>query len=126
MLTSATTTSVEAIIPLRVRYCSEMNCQVVKDSIHRRPSWTTMYALGLGKATVGFATVAIAGRWKNKPTIIEFYVLPEHRGHAFRLFEALLQSSGVTTALPSNGAVLQQVTSDDDTRAAIADRQGGC
>ena len=157
---SATPTSAEAILPLRVSYCSEMNCQCVKDSIHRRPGWATMYALGLGETTVGFATVAIAGPWKGKPTIIEFFVLPEHRGHAFRLFEAFLEVSGarlmeiqssdlllaamlhtyardvtsesivfrdgVTTALPTNGAVLQQVTSDDDTRAAIAERQGGC
>jgi GNAT superfamily N-acetyltransferase len=159
MHASATPTSVEAIHPLRASYCGEMNCQVVKDSIHQRPGWARMYALGLGEATVGFATVAIAGPWKGKPTIIEFYVLPEHRGHAFRLFEAFLQASGarlmeiqssdlllaamlhtyardvvsesivfrdgVTTALPSNGAVLQQVTPDDETRAAIADRQGG-
>ncbi len=31
--------------------------------------------------------------WKEKPTLIEFYVLPEHRQHAFNLFEAFLEAS---------------------------------
>ena len=42
----------------------------------------------------GFGSIAIAGPWTGKPTIFEFYVLPEHRGRAFDLFEALLAASG--------------------------------
>src|ERR1022692_3123677 len=41
-----------------------MNCQIVHDSIHRRPGWTREYALELDGATVGFGSVAIAGPWR--------------------------------------------------------------
>ncbi|MFO1511642.1 MAG: GNAT family N-acetyltransferase [Verrucomicrobiota bacterium] len=70
-----------------------MNCQIVHDSIHRRPGWTLTYLLESGGAAVGFGSVAIAGPWKDKPTLFEFYVLPEHRARAFVLFEALLAAS---------------------------------
>jgi GNAT superfamily N-acetyltransferase len=136
-----------------------MNCQIVHDSIHRRPGWTITYALHLDDTMVGYGLVAIGGPWSGKPTILEFYVLPAYRGRAFRLFEVFLDASGarlmaiqsndamlavmlhayardiwsdkivfrdgVTTALASNGAVLQQLTSDEETRLAIAGRQGG-
>jgi len=86
-------------------------------------------------------------------------VLPEHRAHAFDLFEAVLDASGaqsmvvqssnvlltamvhtyahdvrcgsivfhdaITTALPANGAIVQRLTSAEETQAAIAQRQGG-
>ena len=137
----------------------EMNSQIVKDSIHTRPGWTLTYALGLDDALAGFGTVAIGGPWKGKPTILEFYVLPDHRVRAFDLFEAFVDASGsrlmeiqsndallammlhtyahdirseaivfrdgFTTALPANGAVLQPLTSDEEVRASIAERQGG-
>ena len=136
-----------------------MNCQVVYDSVHRRPGWTTTYALQLDGMMAGFASVAVGGPWTDKPTIFEFYVLPAHRGRAFDLFEAVVCASGarrmevqsndallavmlhtyardvssesivfrhgISTTLPPNGALLQQVTSDEDTREAIARRQGG-
>jgi GNAT superfamily N-acetyltransferase len=44
--------------------------------------------------TAAFGSVAIAGPWQDKPTVFEFYVLPEHRGRAFDLFEAFLSASG--------------------------------
>ena len=144
---------------LRTRYRQEMNCQIVKDSIHTRAGWSLTYALGIDEALAGFGTVAIAGPWTGKPTILEFYVLPEHRARAFDLFEAFVDASGarlmeiqsndlllaamlhafardvtseaivfrdgVTTALQVNGAVLQPLTSDDEVRASIAERQGG-
>lgn len=82
------------VLPLRTRYRQEMNCQIVKDSIHTRTGWAMTYALGVGDHLVGFGTVAIAGPWKDKPTILEFYVVPEHRSRAFDLFEAFLEASG--------------------------------
>ena len=39
--------------------------------------------------------------------------------------EAIVFRDGFTTTLPANGAVLQPLTSDDEVRAAIAERQGG-
>lgn len=154
----AALSTADTVLPLRVRYRREMNCQCVKDSIHTREGWTLIYACTLDGVLAGFGTVAIAGPWKDKPTILEFYVLPEHRGRAFDLFDAFVSGSGarlmeiqsndlllaamlhtyarditseaivfrdeVTTALPANGAVVRRITSDDETRCAIADRAG--
>ena len=39
--------------------------------------------------------------------------------------ESIVFRDGLTTALPSDGAVLRQVTSDDEVRAAISQRAGG-
>src|SRR6266581_9467554 len=77
------------VLPFRERYREEMNCQIVHDSIHRRTGWTLTYGLELDALSVGFGSVAIGGPWKDKPTLFEFYVLPEHRTRAFDLFEAL-------------------------------------
>lgn len=78
---------------MRVRHRQEMNCQIVHDSIHRRAGWTTTFALQLDDASVGYASVAVGGPWTGAPTIFEFYALPSHHDHAFRLFEALLEST---------------------------------
>jgi len=75
---------------MRTRHREEMNCQIVHDSIHRRPGWTLTYRLEINDKIVGFGSVAVAGPWKDRPTLLEFYVLPEYRGLAFGLFEALL------------------------------------
>jgi GNAT superfamily N-acetyltransferase len=82
------------ILPLRERYRQEMNCQIVHDSIHRRVGWTETYRLRVDGATAGFGSKAIGGPWRAKPTVFEFYVVPEQRGNAFALFDALLAASG--------------------------------
>ena len=51
------------------------------------------YLLRVGGVAAGFGSTAVGGPWTGKPTIFEFYVLPEHRGRAFNLFEALLAAS---------------------------------
>lgn len=89
----AALTTAPVVLAVRTRYRQEMNCQIVKDSIHTRPGWAKTYALGLDETLVGFGTVAVAGPWKDKPTILEFYVLPHHRSRAFDLFEAFLEAS---------------------------------
>src|SRR5262245_47377981 len=80
----------EGIRALRERHRQEMNCQIVHDSLHRREGWTTTHELRLGGVVAGFGSVAIGGPWKGRPTIFEFYVLPEHRSRAFDLFESYL------------------------------------
>lgn len=87
-------TSAEDVLPLRTRFREEMNCQIVHDSIHRRQGWTLSYLFQWSGTTVGFGLVAIGGPWKDKPTILEFYLLPAHRTRAFAFFEAFLASSG--------------------------------
>ena len=82
------------ILPLRVRYRAEANGQIVHDSIHSRTGWTTSYLLQVGGRVAGFGSIAIAGPWKDKPTVFEFYLLPEERGRAFELFEAFTAASG--------------------------------
>jgi len=93
MLTLATPSTADAVLPLRVRYRQEMNCQIVHDSIHRRDGWTVTCILEVDGITAGLGSIARAGPWKDKATIFEFYVLPEHRAHGFKLFEALLTAS---------------------------------
>ena len=91
---SAVLASNEETLPLRARYRAEANCQITKDSIHSRPGWTRSYLLHVGGRVAGFGSVAEAGPWTDKPTVIEFYVLPEWRGRAFDLFEAFVAASG--------------------------------
>jgi GNAT superfamily N-acetyltransferase len=100
----------ETILPLRVRHRQEMNCQIVHDSIHQRAGWMLTYALTLGSAVAGFSSVAIAGPWKDKPTILEFYVLPEYRSRAFHLFEVFVATSG---------ARLMEIQSNDTLLAVM-------
>jgi GNAT superfamily N-acetyltransferase len=90
----ATEVTADIILSLRTRYRDEANCQIVHDSIHRRDGWTVSYLLELGGSPVGFGSVAIAGPWKERPTVFEFYILPELRSRAFALFEAFLTASG--------------------------------
>jgi GNAT superfamily N-acetyltransferase len=95
------------ILPLRTRHRQEMNCQIVHDSIHRREGWTSSYLLELDGVAVGFGSIAIAGPWKDKPTVFEFYVAPEHRPGGFDLFEAFLAASGARFfEVQSNDALL--------------------
>jgi len=103
--------STEALLPLRTRFREEMNCQIVHDSIHRREGWTLSYLFELGGSIAGFGSVAIGGPWKDKPTVFEFYLLPEHRPRAFDFFEILLASSG---------ARFFEVQTNDSLTAAMA------
>lgn len=86
--------SAEEVLPLRVRYQAEANGQIVHDSIHRRAGWTESFLLHIGGAAAGFGSIAVAGPWTGKPTLFEFYLLPEHRLRAFEVFEHLLDTSG--------------------------------
>jgi GNAT superfamily N-acetyltransferase len=81
------------ILPLRTRHRAEMNCQIVHDSIHRRDGWTFSYILDSEGTIAGFGSVAIGGPWTGKPTVFEFYLLPEYRHRAFDLFEAFLAAA---------------------------------
>jgi len=93
---SAQLAELDAIRCWRDMYRSEMNCQIIHDSIHGRPGWTREYELRRGSTRVGYGSVAIAGPWAGKPTIYEFYVIPSHRSHVFELFDALLDASSAT------------------------------
>ena len=81
-------------LPLRVRYRVEANGQIVHDSLQSRAGWTRSYLLQLDGRVAGFGSIAIAGPWKDKPTVFEFYLLSAARGRAFDLFEAFVAASG--------------------------------
>lgn len=147
------------LLPLRARFREEMNCQIVHDSIHRREGWAVCYRLGTVEHPVGFGTVAIGGPWAGKPTVYEFWVVPEERVRLFDWFEAFLEAAhpshfevqtnepqlavllhaygrhfesekivfrdGAQTQLPAHGARVRGLTSAEEIRRALANRQGG-
>jgi GNAT superfamily N-acetyltransferase len=87
-------TQLSAIQQLRDIYRHEMHCQIMFDSLHVRPGWTTPYVLTIDGAPAGYGAVAHAGPWKDKSTIFEFFVLPAHRQRMFRLFSTLVAACG--------------------------------
>src|SRR5215813_146862 len=82
------------IAPLRESYREEMKCQIIHDSIHERSGWTREYALGLDGTDVGYGSVAIAGPWRERHALYEFYVQPAYRTRTFDLFASLLAVCG--------------------------------
>ena len=46
------------------------------------------------EVAVGFASAAVSGPWTDRPTVIEFYLLPPCRSRAFEAFEQFLRVSG--------------------------------
>ena len=80
---------------MRDIYRQEMNCQIIHDSIHSRPGWTEEYLLTDDGVSVGYGSVAVGGPWKEKPTLYEYFVLPQFRSRMFDLFIDLLTSSRV-------------------------------
>ncbi len=94
MPVAAALASNQDILPLRVRYRAEANGQIVHDSLHTRAGWTKSYLLQVDGRAAGFGSVAIGGPWKDKPTVFEFYLLPQARGRVFDLFEAFVAASG--------------------------------
>jgi GNAT superfamily N-acetyltransferase len=90
---SAKRVELEAIRPWRDMYRHEMNCQIIHDDIHARNGWTEEYALEVGSAIVGYGSVAVAGPWREKHTIYEFYIVPNFCGRAFDLFEVFREVS---------------------------------
>ncbi len=94
---------------MRDIYRHEMNCQIIHDSIHMRPGWTHEYVITERGDKVGYGSVAVAGPWLAKPTLYEYFVLPQHRGRIFSLFSALLTVSGATLIETQSNAPLLAV-----------------
>jgi len=85
--------TLKAISALRDAYRVEQDCQIVHDSIHARRGWTREFAIAEDDRVVAYASVAVDGPWRDKPTLYEFYVLPDRRSRAFALFEAFLDAT---------------------------------
>jgi|SRR5882672_6299966 len=108
MKLTARTASLEDILPWRHIYRLEMSCQIIHDSFHSRPGWTQEYSLLAEDIPAGCGSIAIAGPWKDKPTVYEFHVAPPYWSRVFDLFSALLVASG---------AVAIETQSNDNHRA---------
>ena len=99
--------NLDDILPWRDMYRLEMSCQIIHDSIHRRPGWSQEYFLYIRDIPVGYGSIAIAGPWKDKPSVYEFYVAPQHRSHLFDLFSLLVSTGGaVAIETQSNDTLL--------------------
>jgi GNAT superfamily N-acetyltransferase len=83
----------KAISALRDAYRVEQDCQIVHDSLHTRRGWTREFAIAEGDRLVAYASLAVDGPWRNKPTLYELYVVPDQRSRAFALFEAFLDAT---------------------------------
>ena len=79
------------VMALRREHRKEVNAQIVHDQISEREGWTRTYRLERDGEAVGFGSVAIAGPWKDKPTLFEFFLRTEERARAFTWFEEFLQ-----------------------------------
>jgi GNAT superfamily N-acetyltransferase len=99
----------EEIKALRDIYRHEMHCQVLFDSIHARPGWTQEYLITDGSSKVGYGSVAVAGPWQGRPTLYEYFLLPQHRMRLFDYFLALVTSSGATEIETQSNAGLLTV-----------------
>ena len=85
--------SLRAIAAMRDAFRAEMDCQIVHDSIHHRRGWTLEFALAEDGRTVGYASLAVDGPWRDRPTFYELYLKPEHRFRAYALFDAFLRTT---------------------------------
>lgn len=95
------------IAPSREKYRKEMNCQIIHDSIHARAGWSREFALHMDDgAAIGYGSVAVAGPWRDNPTLYEFFVDPEHRVRIFEAFTTLLETCGARTIETQSNAPL--------------------
>jgi hypothetical protein len=85
----------DAIRRLREEYRLEMACQIVHDSWHAR-GFTNSYLCRVDGQVVGYGSVGGAPG-ERKDIAKEFFVLPERRGLALRLFRRLIVESGART-----------------------------
>ena len=85
--------ALQDIAAMRDAFRTEMDCQIVHDSIHHRRGWTQEYALVEGDRAVGYASLAVDGPWRNRPTFYELYVEPRRRNRAYALFESFLETT---------------------------------
>ncbi|MEP6729459.1 MAG: GNAT family N-acetyltransferase, partial [bacterium] len=81
----------EAILSLRALYRQEMACQIVHDSYHER-GITDSYLVSVDGEIAGYGSTKAADG-KVRDCVKEFYVLPDRRFLADRLFQSLLNAT---------------------------------
>lgn len=80
-------------MPWREFFRSEMNCQIIHDSLHGRDGWTQAYLIAADGEPAGYGSIAIGGPWVGTRTIFEFHVAEKQRSGFFEAFESLMRVS---------------------------------
>ena len=94
MTTRAVRATLADILPLRLLFLQESNCQIRYDACHAR-GWSDSYLLQIDEAVVGYG--AVKGQAiPDRDTIFEFFVVPPFRSHTNALFGDLLSASGAS------------------------------
>lgn len=85
--------SAEDLFPLHEQLRAEANCQLIRDSYWTR-GFLEPWALAIDGGVAGYGAI---GNRHLEGRVLEFFVLPDYRGHAMELFGAWLRASGAQT-----------------------------
>lgn len=107
MTTDVTRVPLDEILTLRDRYRTEMNCQIVHDSLHER-GLTDLYQIRVDGRMAGYGCVA-ASEGTTRDVIKEFYLLPAHRPAALPVFRCFAATSHATAIEAQTNDVLLTV-----------------
>jgi GNAT superfamily N-acetyltransferase len=109
----------EEILPLRVLYRREMDCQIVHDSLPGR-GFGDLYLIRADGRVAGYGFV-MGDRGEPRDNIREFFVLPAHRGSALRLFRELVAVSQARTVQAQTNDILLALMLYDCTTRITSD-----
>jgi GNAT superfamily N-acetyltransferase len=82
------------VLPYRAIYLNELNAQCRYNACHER-GWSDSYLLTIDDEAVGYGSVK-GQEIRDRDTVFEFFVVPQHRQHATALFRELLATSQAT------------------------------
>jgi|SRR5579863_3344726 len=79
------------ILPLRMHFLEEANCQIRYNACHER-GWSDSYLISLSGRAIGYGS--IKGREiPDRDTVFEFFLAPEFRKDAGEIFRSLLMAA---------------------------------
>jgi GNAT superfamily N-acetyltransferase len=113
-------TELAAILSLRIQFLAENNCQIRFNAVHER-GWSDSYLLLLDGQTVGYGSVKGRDKVSDRDAIFEFYVLPDFRKYASRLFSALVKTTAVRYVVNQSNVALLQSLLFEFTKSIKAD-----
>ncbi|GAB4025808.1 GNAT family N-acetyltransferase [Spirosoma gilvum] len=103
-------TSEDEIVPFRVLFLQEVNCQFVCNKCHQY-GWADVYLFRIDNVKVGYGAVWGTDRREDRDTIFEFYVLPLYRRFVNAIFPEFCSVSGATyIESQTNDALLVAMT----------------
>lgn len=78
----------------RASYRQMHPCQLIHDSLHRRSGWTRSVRFLIRGVPAGYASMAIAGPWHERPALFELFCLPEYQDYLMEIFPELITRLG--------------------------------